>query len=161
MKSSRIAWLSLSFLCVASACSSQTDPNPLKNQITGDARGSAAANPQCAMFTQAEIAAYVGMPVGPGENSAGGDACQWVYNEHEAWASVAVVRADYFPEPSEAPGFKLLPAIGERAWVAADSGWTAGSLDGDSGIVVGISGKKSTEAAVVSMLQEAIRRRKK
>ena len=161
MKKLRLVAFSLALLCSASACSSQTDPNRLKDQITGDNKGSAAGNAQCAMFSQAEVAAYVGMAVGPGQNNSGGAGCHWAYNDDEAWATVSTVTADYFPEPSGVAGFKPLPAIGDRAWVAPDSGWSAASLDGNVGIVVVIYGKNATEAAAVSMLQEAIKRRTK
>ncbi|MEO7063674.1 MAG: hypothetical protein ABI082_07895 [Dokdonella sp.] len=159
MKKLRLAGLSLALLSSAWACSSQTDPNSLKDQLTGDAKGSAAGNALCAMFSQAEVAAYVGMAVGPGQNNGGGAGCRWAYNDDEAWATVSTVPADYFPEPSGVAGFKLLPAIGDRAWVAPDSGWSAGSLEGNVGTVVVIYGKNATEVAAVSMLQEAIKRR--
>ena len=156
-----LAGLCLSVLCAASACSSQTDPNKLKDQITGDAKGTAHVNGQCALFTQAEVAAYVGMPVGPGENTSGGAGCRWSSEGFEAWATIAVVSPDYFPEPSGVDGFKRWPAMGERAWVAPDSGWSAGAVDSDAAIVVVIYGKKASEAAAISLLQNAIQRRTK
>ena len=122
------------------------------------ATGAAAANPQCKLFTQAEVAAYVGMPVGPGQNNSGGAGCRWSYKEYEAWATVSVVPPNYFPEPTEVKGFKRLPAIGKKAWVAPDSGWSAGALVGEKAFVVVVYGKKATELAAVSMLQEAIKR---
>ncbi len=42
-----------------SAMAQGTDPNKVKDQLTGDAKGSAADNPQCRLFTTAEIAAYL------------------------------------------------------------------------------------------------------
>ena len=151
----------LALLCAAATSVSQTDPNKLKDQFTGDAKSTAAANPQCKLFTQAEVAAYVGMPVGPGQNNSGGAGCRWSYKEYEAWATVSVVTPNYFPEPTEVKGFKRLPAVGKKAWVAPDSGWSAGALVGDAAVVVVVYGKKATEAAAVSMLQEAIKRRTK
>lgn len=161
MKTFRRVVLCLTLLCSASACSSQTDPNKLKNQISGGANVAAASNAQCALFTQPEVAVYVGLPVGPGENTSGGAGCRWSYNDYEAWATVGVVSSAYFPEPSGVDGFKRLPAMGERAWVAPDSGWSAGALDRAAAVVVVIYGKKATEAAAVSMLQKAIQRRTK
>lgn len=151
----------LALLCAATSSVSQTDPNKLKDQLTGDAKSTAAANPQCKLFTQAEVTAYVGMPVGPGQNNSGGAGCRWSYKEYEAWATVSVVTPNYFPEPTEVKGFKRLPAVGKKAWVAPDSGWSAGALVGDAAVVVVVYGKKATEAAAVSMLQEAIKRRAK
>lgn len=148
----------LALLCTPAASLAQSSPNALKDQLTGDAKGSAAANPYCKLFTQAEVAAYVGMPVGPGQNNSGGAGCRWSYKEYEAWATVSVVAPNYFPEPTEVKGFKRLPAVGKKAWVAPDSGWSAGALVGDKAVVVVVYGKKATEASAVSMLQEAIKR---
>ncbi len=152
---------SFAVLFAASACSSQTDPNQLKGQITGDAKSVASLNAQCALFTQAEVAAYVGMPVGPAENNSAGAGCRWSSDDFATWATVAVVSPDDFPEPAGVEGFKPLPALGDRAWVAPDSGWSAGALDKDAAVVVVIYGKKASEAAAVSMLEKAIERRAK
>ncbi|MBC7499066.1 MAG: hypothetical protein H7315_00940 [Herminiimonas sp.] len=148
----------LALLCTAAASLAQTNPNTLKDQLTGDAKGSAAANPQCKLFTRAEVAAYVGMPVGPGQNNSGGAGCRWSYKEYEAWATVSVVPPNYFPEPNEVKGFKRLPSVGKKAWVAPDSGWSAGAIVGDKAFVVVVYGKNASELAAVSMLQEAIKR---
>ena len=58
-------------------------------------------------------------------------------------------------------GFKRLPALGKRARVAPDSGWSAGALAGDTAIVVVVHGRAATEAAATTMLQEAGKRRSK
>jgi hypothetical protein len=145
----------------SSAGSQQTDPKKLRDHLTGDAKGKAANNPQCQMFTQTEIVRFLGAAVGPGENVAGGNGCGWSDKEYESRASVTVVPPSYFPEPSGVKGFKRLPNIGKRAWVAPDDGWSAGALFDDAAIVVGLSGKTATEAAVVALLQETIKRRKK
>ncbi len=159
MKTLRIVALSVTLMCSASACSSQNDASQLKRQITGDSKGAASSNAQCALFTQTEVAAYVGMPVGPGENTSEGAGCRWNSNDDQAWATIGVVSPEYFPEPSGVDGFKRLPAMGELAWVAPDSGWSAGALDRDVALVVVVYGTKATEAAAVSMLQKAIERR--
>jgi hypothetical protein len=137
-----------------------TDPKKLKDQLTGDAKGQASANPQCKLFTQVEIAAYVGAQVGPGENAAGGLGCYWHEKTYGASATVSVVPPNYFPEPTEVKGFKRLPNVGSKGWVAPDSGWSAGAIVQDTAVVVGVSGKKATEASAVALLQEAIKRRK-
>lgn len=147
-------------LFAALAHGQTTDPKKLKDQLTGDAKGQASANPQCKLFTQAEIDAYVGTQVGPGENAAGGLGCWWHNKNYSASATVSVVPPNYFPEPTEVKGFKRLPNIGSRGWVAPDSGWSAGAVVGDAAIVVGVSGKGETEASAVSLLQETIKRRK-
>ena len=66
MRYSRATAVALVMLIAVSAQAQQTDPQKLKDLLTGDAKGSASNNPQCKLFTPAEIASYVGMPVGPG-----------------------------------------------------------------------------------------------
>lgn len=161
MRYSRATAVALVLLIAVSAHAQQMDPHKLKDQLTGDAKGSAASNPQCKLFTQAEIAVYVGAPVGPGENAAGGAGCNWHDTDYEASATVTVVPPNYFPEPKLVKGFKRLPDVGNMGWVAPDDGWSAGALVQDVAIVVGISGKTSTEASVVKLLQEVIKRRTK
>ena len=151
----------LAMLMASSANGQPIDPNKLKDQITGDAKGPAAVNPQCRLFTVAEITALVAAPVGPGENAAGGLGCSWHSKDYSARASVSVVPPKYFPEPSAVPGFKHLPSIGSRGWAAPDDGWSAGAVAQDMGVVVVLSGKAATEAAAVGMLRQAIERRKK
>lgn len=161
MRYSRAIAVALVLLIAVSAHAQQTDPHKLKDHLTGDSKGSAASNPQCKLFTQAEIAVYVGVPVGPGENAAGGAGCSWHDTDYEASATVTVVPPNYFPEPKLVKGFKRLPDVGDKGWVAPDDGWSAGALVQDVAIVVGISGKTSTEASVVKLLQEVIKRRTK
>jgi hypothetical protein len=159
MRQLKVATLALAMLLAASAHGQTTDPRKLKDQLTGDAKAPASVNPQCKLFTPAEIAAYVGAPVGPGENSAGGAGCNWHDKSYGASATVSVVPANYFPEPDGVKGFKRLPGVGIKGWVAPDSGWSAGAVVKDNAVVVVVSGKQATEAAAVALLQEAIKRR--
>ena len=161
MRYSIIAFALVMLMLFTALANGQTpDPKKLKDQLTGDANGQASANPQCKLFTQAEIAAYVGAQVGSGENAAGGLGCTWRNKNYSAYATVSVVPPNYFPEPSEMKGFKRLPNVGNRGWVAPDSGWTAAAIVQDAAVVVGVSGKAATEASAVGLLQEAIKRSK-
>lgn len=155
-----ISAVALAMLLAASANGQTTDPKRLKDQITGDAKGRPSANPQCKLFTQAEIAVYAGAQVGAGENAAGGAGCNWHDKAYGTSVTVSVVPPNYFPEPTEVKGFKRLPEVGSKAWVAPDSGWSAGAVVKDAAVVVVVSGKKATEASAVALLQEAIKRRK-
>jgi hypothetical protein len=147
---------------LASVASAQTnDPNKVKDQLTGDANGRATSNPQCKLFTPVEISAYLGSSVGAGQNAAGGAGCSWSDKDYEAQAIVTVVGPEYFPEPSLVKGFKRLQGIGKKAWVAPDSGWSAGALLDDSAVVVNLDSEKASEASVVALLQETLKRRKK
>jgi len=150
----------LAMLIAASANGQQTNPKKLKEQLTGDAKGPASGKPQCKLFTQAEIAAYVGAPVGPGENSLGGAGCNWHEKHYKSFAGVSVVPPSHFPQPTLMKGFKRLPDVGSKGWVAPDSGWSAGALVEDVAIVVVIYGKTATEASAVRLLKEVIKRRK-
>ncbi len=161
MRISGAAAVALAMLIAVSANAQQTDPHKLKDQLTGDSKGSASSNPQCKLFTQAEITAYVGAQIGPGENAAGGAGCNWHDTAYESSATVTVVPPNYFPEPTLVKGFKRLPDVGSKGWVAPDWGWSAGALAQDVAIVVVISGKTATEASAVRLLQETIKRRTK
>lgn len=137
------------------------DPGRLRDVLTGDAKGSASANPQCQLFSQAEIGTYLGAKVAPGKNAAGGAGCQWTDNDYEASAILSVVPARYYEEPSLVKGFKRLSGMGKKAWVALDAGWRAGVLLDDVAILVNLDSKKASEATTVAFLQEALKRRKK
>ncbi len=137
------------------------DPGKVRDVLAGDAKGSATANAQCQLFSPAEISAYVGATVGPGKHAAGGASCQWTDENGEADAILTVVAPRYYEEPSLVKGFKRLPGLGRKAWVAPDAGWRAGVLLDDVAILVSLDGKKASEATTVAFLQEALRRRKK
>lgn len=147
-------------LLTVSVSAQQPDPKKLKDQLTGDAKATASANPQCKLFTQAEISALAGAPLGPGENAGGGTGCSWTDKDYESSAMVQVVPARYFPEPRLVKGFRSLPGIGTKAWVAPDSDWSAGALVQTEAVVVVLRGKKATEASAVALLREVIKRRK-
>ncbi|MCU0973254.1 MAG: hypothetical protein MUF80_04775, partial [Burkholderiales bacterium] len=96
-----------------------------------------AARCQCKLFTQNEIARYVGEPVQPGENAAGGSVCQWSSKDGEADAMVQVVPSSYLVPPMLARGFKAVPGLGTKGYVVPEmGGWTAGTVDGEVGVVV-------------------------
>jgi hypothetical protein len=145
----------------AGVSAQSSDPKKTKDILTGDAKGSAATNPQCVLFTPGEIAGYLGVAVGAGQNAAGGAGCNWTDKSDEAQAILTVVGADYFTEPSLVKGFKRLNGIGKKAWVAPDAGWSAGALLDDVAVIVNLDGQKASEASTVAFLQEAIKRRKK
>ncbi|WP_295408571.1 hypothetical protein [uncultured Thiocystis sp.] len=160
MRYPSIAVIVATTLLAVSANAQQPDPKKLKDQLTGDAEATASANPQCKLFTQAEISALAGASLGPGENAAGGTGCLWTDKDYESSALVQVVPASYFSEPRLVKGFRPLPGIGTKAWVAPDYDWSAGSLVQTEAVVVVLKGKKATEASAVALLQEVIKRRK-
>lgn len=68
--------LLIACILAARAVSAQ-DPKKTAAQLTGDAKGSAANNPVCKLFTPAEASKYAGKTVGAGQNAAMGSGCQW------------------------------------------------------------------------------------
>ena len=78
-------------VCTASA----QDPKKAAGILTGDAKGSAATNPMCKLFTAAEASKYVGKAVGAGENAAMGSGCQWTANDDDGDMMVQIVSASY------------------------------------------------------------------
>jgi hypothetical protein len=157
-----IVVLSAMALAASAVGAADVDPKKLKDRLTGDAKGAAASNPQCRLFTPQEVAKYLGQPVGAGENAAGGSGCQWpATKDDSADAMVQVVPARYFVAPSESKGFKRLPNIGTKGFVAIHySGFSAGAIVGDAGIWVSLSGKTAKEEAAIALLEETIKRRK-
>lgn len=161
MRSTTAAVLLLSTALAGGALAQGADARKTKDQLTGDAKGSAAANPQCKLFNPAEIGAYLGKAVGAGQNAAGGAGCSWTDKDADVQALLTVVGPSQFTEPSLVKGFKRLQGIGKKAWVAPDSGWSAGALLDDAAVLVNLDGQQANEAAVTAFLQEAVKRRKK
>ena len=87
------------------------DPKKTAAQLTGDAKGSAANNPVCKLFTAAEASKYVGKTVGNGQNAAMGSGCQWAAKDYEGDMMVQIVAASYHVQPTMAKGFQAMPFI--------------------------------------------------
>jgi hypothetical protein len=80
-------------------------------------------NPQCRMFTTAEIQTYGGAPVGAGTNAAMGTGCQWPGAQgSEGTVMLQIVPARYHEPPSAAPKFKKLADIGQEGFVVPEMG---------------------------------------
>ncbi len=119
------------------------------------------ASKLCKLFTPAEIGTYLGTTVGAGQGAGRGGSCQWVDKDYEVQAILTIVGPDKFEEPSLVKGFKRLPGLGKKAWVAPDAGWRAGVLLDDAAILVNLDSKKMNESTAVAFLQEAMKRRNK
>ena len=138
------------------------DPKRLHDHLSGDSTGKAAQNPQCRLFTQGDIARYLGEAVQPAEHAAAGSGCLWSATAGEGSALVQVVPAQYLVEPTLAQGYKPLPNVGTRGYVVPEmGGWAAGAVVGEEGIVVSVSGKAAGEPTAVALLQETIKRRQR
>ena len=145
--------------CGKSAGGAPADAKATAAALTGDAKGAAADNPVCRLFTQAEVAAYIGEPVNAWENAAMGTGCQWTAKDESGSVMVQIVDAQNHNPISGAPAFRELPDVGERGYVANDVGWTAGAVQGPSAIVVSTDGKSSSDATAIALLKETLKRK--
>jgi len=125
-----------------------------------DASAAQADNPQCKLFTAAEIAKYIGEPVSPGQNAALGTGCQWLAADGTGDVTVAVVPSSYHEPPSDAPGYRALADVGTKGFVSPQlDGWVAGAIIGEDAIRVSAAGATASEATTISLLRDTITRR--
>lgn len=137
------------------------DPKKTAAVLTGDAKGSVAANPQCKLFTSAEAAKYIGLAVTKMSNAAVGSGCQWVGKDYDGDMLVQVVPESYHEMPKLAKGFKLLPNLGPKAFVVPEmGGWGAGAIQGKDSVRVTLAGPAASEQKAVELLTETLNRRK-
>ncbi len=139
--------------------SAQTDAQKLAATLSGEDKVAADKNPQCQLFTPAELTKIVGMPLGPGRDAAMGTGCQWMARSGSGFAMIQVVPARYHEPHSGAPGFKKLPDIGTRGFVENDLGWNAGAIIGAESIVASVKGEGANEATAIALLKETIKRK--
>ncbi len=155
----RIALLLGAGMFLTQGASGADEAQKLKDILTGDARGSASSNPQCAMFSQTEIAAFLGQSVQSGENAVQGLGCQWVSSTDDADAMIMVIPSRCHERPGLAPGFKPLAEPGTNGFVVPEmGGWAAGTVLGEKAIKVSLSGPRVTEQSVLSLLREVAKR---
>ena len=144
-------------VCAVSA----QDSKKTASVLTGDAKGSAANNPVCQLFSAAEASKYVGRTVGAGQNAAMGSGCQWAAKDEDGDMMVQIVSASYHEEPSLAKGFQRLPEIGAKAFVVPElGGWKAATVRGNESIIVSVSGPAANQRTAVALLKDALTRRK-
>lgn len=139
----------------------QTDPQKLAAALTGEDKGAADQNPQCKLFTPAELSKFVGAPLAAGHVAAMGTGCQWLARSGDGSALIQVAPARYHEPHSGAPGFKSLPDIGTRGFVENDLGWNAGTILGSETVVVSVTGPAANAATAIALLKETIARKAK
>ena len=155
----------LAVICLSACGGSRTDAPATEAPKTAtvpaaDPSGAQADNPQCKLFTAADIAKYIGEPVSPGQNAALGTGCQWLAADGTGDVIVAVVPSSYHEPPSAAAGYRALPDVGAKGFVAPQlDGWVAGAIVGEDAIRVSAAGASASEAITVSLLQDTIKRR--
>jgi hypothetical protein len=158
IRTTSVMLIALLACCTVSFSQTKSGATKIAGVLSGDAKGSAANNPVCQLFTKAEAGAYMGSAVTTFVNAGGGTGCQW-NNDGDGWMMVNVVPARDFSAPSNVKGHKKLPELGSKGFVAPDFGWLAGSIAGTEGILVNLYSKTSTEAKTVELLKETIKRR--
>ncbi len=148
-------------LTYLTACQAQTksDAEKLARVLKGDDKNSAANNPVCKLFTKAEASAYIRATVKTFVNAAGGSGCQWEVGDGNGRMLIQVVPQDYFESPSRMKGYKELPDLGRKGFVAPDQGWTAGAIIKGEGVYADIDSKGATEAKAIELFKETLKRR--
>lgn len=117
-----------------------------------------ALNPECKLFTPAELATYAGVPLGPPGNATGG--CVWNPRSGDALGvMLTVVPASYHPLPRRPRKFRELPDVGQQGYVTTVLGdWSAGAIKGANSINVTVSPEHSSEAKTIELLKVALQR---
>lgn len=137
------------------------DPQKIRDIITAnDKTRPNALNAQCRLFTPAELAKYVGLPLDPPRNATGG--CQWVAKgdgDGDGDVIVAVVGAGYHSDPHLAKGYERLPAVGSKGNVRPEmGGWAASAIQGASSVNVSVAGPAASKVQAVALLVETLKR---
>ncbi|MEO8520240.1 MAG: DUF3558 family protein [Acidobacteriota bacterium] len=132
--------------------------------LRGEDKVAASNNPQCKLFTPAELKQYVGETLSAGQDAAMGSGCQWT-SSGEASAMIQVVPARYHELHSAAPTFRSISDAdsgGTQGFVEKSLGdWNAGAISGPEAVVVSVGGPAASDAAALALLRETIARRGK
>ena len=149
--------------CGNASGQAQREAKKTADALTGDAKGSAAANPVCKLFTVAEIGKYIAEPVTAGRNAAMGSGCQWSLksDENKGWVIVQIIPDSYHNWGYHRKD-KQLPDVGIQGYVFKDGEtWDAQAIKGDESIIVAVTGPSANENATVDLLKETLKRYKK
>jgi hypothetical protein len=136
------------------------DATKTADALTGDAQGEASDTPQCKLFKPSELTAYIGEPVAAGINAGMGTGCQWLAKDQSGDVMVVVVPADYHSAPTLADGYRELPEMGEKAYVAPEmGGFVASALAGADSVKVSVAGDEASPDRAIALLKETLKRR--
>jgi len=146
--------------CCGGDAAAQTSAKKTAADLTGQDKIAADKNPQCKLFTPAELAKYVGEPLSPGHDAAMGSGCQWEGRSEEGNAMIQVVPARYHEPHKAAKGFRKLADVGTQGFVEMSmGGWNAGAITGAHSVVVSVHGPSASDANAIALLKETIKRR--
>jgi hypothetical protein len=147
--------------CGEQAASGTDDARSTADALTGDAVGAATENPNCRLFTLAEVERYLGEPAEPGRNAGQGNACQWVSQDEEGDVMVSVLPRDAYVAPRGAQGFEAVQGIGSEAYVVPElGGYAAGAIVGEEAVIVSLTGQNASRATAVELLENTIARKR-
>jgi hypothetical protein len=145
--------------CTGDGPAGRTEAQNTAAVLAGGGKAAAANNPRCRLFTQTEVAKYLGEAVVAGRSAAMGAGCQWMAADGSGHVIVSIAPSNYYAPPSAVEGFKELNDVGSRGYVApASKGWSAGTITGESTVVVSVEGESATEANTVALLKDAMQR---
>lgn len=153
--------LGAALLLTLTACGGNVPQDAQKTAdiLTGDAKGSAADNPNCKLFTPAELETYVGEPLNAGINSGLGMGCQWTARDGEGDVMIVTVPADDAEVPKLAEGFRSLPELGEKGFVAPElGGWIAGAIRGKEFVKISVAGARASADSAIALFKETTKR---
>jgi hypothetical protein len=147
--------------CGGNGAAAQTSAAKTAAALTGEDKIAADQNPQCKLFTPAELAKYSGEPLSAGHGAAMGTGCQWMGRSQAGFVMIQVVPARYHEPHKGAEGFRKLPDVGTQGFVETDlGGWQAGAITGPQAVVVSVHGPAASDANAIALLTETIKRRK-
>lgn len=129
--------------------------------LTGDDKMAAADNPQCKLFTAAELETYAGEPLAEGVNAGSALGCQWPAKDDTGDVMISVFGKDYHVPPNLDPTYKQLPDVGTDGFVVHEfDGWAVGAITSETEAVkVSVAGDGATPETAIALLKEVIKRR--
>lgn len=154
--------LTAALLLILTSCGGNVpqDAQKTADVLSGDAKGAAADNPVCKLFTPAELEAYAGEPLNAGANAGMGNGCQWAAKDGEGDVMIVAVPSNYAEVPSLAEGFRDLPELGEKGFTAPEmGGWVAGAILGKEFVKVSVAGAQASADNAIALFRETAKRR--
>ena len=136
--------------------------------LIGTAPAALAQKPRtdiCSMFSAEAIGRLLGTPVATGEPLTAQTGCQWWGKDDRSSVVASVVDTIYLTDPRGAPGYRVIPGLGRRAYSYVETqnlvdpghAWTAAAFS-RKGIVVTFRAPSATRAATVALLRSLVSR---
>jgi hypothetical protein len=114
----------------------------------------------CALLSLGELRPVWGkeMTTRPAAELPQADGCDWVAVDHRGGLlTVRIIPKNYYEEPSLARGFKMLPGVGDKAWVVPElGGWRAAAMKGAKVAVIQVDGGTSNQDKTVALLKKIV-----